>query len=289
MLELLYISKWGESINLANNNLFTLTNVDGMTTAATDISTIVIGGIDGDHINNIQAQPRGMVFDLRIKNGVNVEYAKREILSVVKLKQQCTLQWSQNNKTVTIKGVVDNVTMPRFNNEVTMQISLHCAEPFWEDLNEIISEISEIIPLHYFTNYENDMLFFVSDGIPFSAYDTSRTRIFYNFGDVSVGMIIEVIALGTVTNPIIYGQGGNFFGVGYGTRSLVMSEGDVLIINTRAGEKSVTLNGVSQLDKIKPRSTWLQLEAGENEFSVNSDDAATDNLVFTLEYKQRYI
>ena len=57
----------------------------------------------------------------------------------------------------------------------------------------------------------------------------------------------------------------------------------------KAGEKSVTLNGVSQLDKIKPRSTWLQLQAGENEFSIDSDDASTDNMIFTLAYKQRYI
>lgn len=289
MLKLLYVSKWNESLDLAHNDLFTLVNVDGLTTAATDISSIVIGGIDGDSINNIQAQPRGIIFDLRIKNGVNVESAKRAILNIIKLKQSCELQWTQNEKTLTIKGTVDTITMPRFNNEVTMQVSIHCGEPFWEDLNEILSEINEFIPLHYFTDYPNDMLYFVDEGIPFGEYDLSRTRTFNNTGDVAVGMTIEVIALDTVTNPIIYGQGGTFFGVGYGTRSLTMNEGDVLIINTRAGEKSVTLNGVSQLDKIKPRSTWLQLEAGENEFSIDSDESAVDNMIFTLEYKQRYI
>ena len=295
MMKLTFISQWGGTLDLVNNDLFTLTNVDGMTTAATDISSIVIGGIDGDHINNIQAQPRGIVFDLRIKNGVNVESAKRAVLSIVKLKQNCTLQWTQNNRTLTIQGVVDTVTMPRFSNEVTMQISIHCGEPFWEDLNEIISEISQIIGLHYFTSDPYGMLYFTPEGRPLSAYDISRTRIFNNSGDVAVGMTIEILAFDTVTNPIIYGQNGTFFGVGYGSKSLTMSAGDTLIINTKAGEKSVTLfengstDGVSQLDKVKPRSTWLQLQAGENEFSIDSDDASTDNMIFTLAYRQRYI
>ena len=289
MLKLLYVSKWGESLDLAHNDLFTLVNVDGLTTAATDISSIVIGGIDGDSINNIQAQPRGIIFDLRIKNGVNVEDAKRAVLSIVKLKQKCSLEWTQNNRTLVIKGTVETVTMPRFNNEVTMQISIHCGEPFWEDLNEILSEISQIVGLHYFTSDPYGMLYFTTEGIPLSAYDISRTRTFNNTGDVAVGMTIEILALGTVTNPIIYGQNGTFFGVGYGSKSLVMNEGDTLIINTKAGEKSVTLNGVSQLDKVKPRSTWLQLQAGENEFSIDSDEATTDNMIFTLAYKQRYI
>lgn len=288
-MELLYISKWGGTFNLTDNEYCWLTNVDGMTTAATDISAVVIGGIDGDQINNIQAQPRGIIFDLRVKQHVNVEEAKRAVLEIVKLKQSCKLQWTQNNRTLTIGGVVDAVTMPRFNNQVTMQISIHCAVPFWEDLNDILSEISEAIDLFYFTDEYDDMLYFPEAGIAFGEYDFSRTRTFYNAGDVSIGMTIEVLAVKTVTNPIIYDQNGNFFGVGYGSKTVTMYAGDVMIINTRKGEKSVTLNGVSQLDKIKPRSTWLQLDAGENEFSINSDDSDTDNMIFTLSYKQRYI
>lgn len=290
-MELLYISKWGGTLSLTNNDLFWLTNVDGMTEAATDISAIVIGGIDGDQINNIQAQPREIIFDLRIKSTVNVENAKRSILEIVKLKQPCILRWTQNGRTLTINGVVDSVQMPRFNNGVTMQISIHCAVPFWEDLDEIIAQINESKPLHYFTDIQGDMLYFPESGIPFSEYDTSRTRTFYNAGDVSVGMIIEVLAYTYVLNPIIYNQDGEFFGVGYGTgtKRLEMFEGDVLLINTKTGEKSVMLNGVSKLDRVKPQSTWLQFAAGENEFSVDSDDGSNENMMFTLSYRQRYI
>ena len=288
-MELLYISKWGGTLSLTNNNLFWLTNVDGMTAAATDISANIIGGIDGDIITNVQAQPRGIIFDLRIKSGVNVEDAKRAILNIIKLKQPCTLQWTQNNRVLAINGVVDSVQMPRFNNEVTMQISIHCAVPFWEDLDDIIAEINEAKPLHYFTDTVGDMLYFPDGGIVMSEFDTSRTRTFYNFGDVSVGMVIEILAYSYVKNPIIYNQDGEFFGVGYGSKPLEMFEGDILLINTKAGEKSVTLNGVNKLDRVKPQSTWLQMAAGENEFSIDSDNTDVSNMTFALSYRQRYI
>ena len=209
-----YISKWGERISLSNNEDFWLTNVDGLTWAGTDIASVIIGGVDGDSINNCQAQPRGIIMDFRIKTGVNVEDAKRNILKTIKLKQQGTLEWSQNNKILTIKGLVESVDFPRFNNAVTMQIALHCSQPFWEDIKEILTEISEYKNLHYFTETAGDMLYFVEEGMPFGEYDTSRTRTFVNAGDVAVGMQIEVIALSTVTNPIIYDQDGNFVGAG---------------------------------------------------------------------------
>lgn len=288
-MKLNYISKWGAKISLSNNDLFYLTNVDGMTAAATDIASIIIGGIDGDFINNVQAQPRGIIIDLRFKNGVNVEYATREILKTIKLKQTGTLEWTQNGKTKTIKGVVESVTMPRFENGVIMQIALHCGSPFWEDIADIVTEINQFIDLHYFTDDPFGQLYFTDEGQAFGLYDTSRTRTVENEGDVAVGMKIEVLALGTVTNPIIYDQNGNFFGVGYTEKPLVMQEGDTLIINTVAGNKYVELNGVNQLNKVKPRSTWLQLDAGKNEFAINSDDEGIDNMTFALSYRQRYI
>lgn len=291
MLKLDFVNKNGNLLPLVKNDYFDLIHVDGMTKAKTDISSLVIGGVDGDIINNIQAQPRGIVIDLRIKDYVNVEAAKRYILSTVKLKQKCALYWTQNGRELKIDAVVDAVDMPRFTKGVIIQISLHCPRAFWEDIADVISEISTEKDLHYFTTYFNDMLYFPEEGIPFGEFDTSRTRSFVNTGDVSVGMRIEIYAFKTVTNPIIYDQSGNFFGVGYGTgdKQVVMQSGDIIVIDTQVGQKSVTLNGVSVIDKLKPRSTWLQLEAGENEFAINSDDQEIDNVAFTLIYRQRYI
>lgn len=281
----------GEVLPLSSNQYFNLLNMDGQTTAQANISSLVVGGIDGDTVNNIQAQPRTITLDLRIKNGVNVEEAKRAILDIVKLKKNGTLQWTQNDRTVVITGKVESVDMPRWNNSVMMQISLHCEQPFWEDIENAIQQINEAINLHYFTTFPNDMLYFPVEGIPFGEYDMSRTREFNNKGDVAVGMDIEIVAYGNVTNPIMYNADGEFFGIGYGTGSkkVTMSVGDVIEISTHKGNKTVKLNGVSIINKIKPKSTWLQLEAGRNAFTINSEETATNNMTFNVIFKQRYI
>jgi hypothetical protein len=290
-MKLDYISARGNRLPLATNELFYLTHVDGMTTAATSISSSTLGGADGDVVNNVQANARPIVLDLRIKDGVNVEDAKRAVLQVVKIKQQGTLEWTQGERTVTISGIVESVEMPRWTNAVTMQISMYCSQPFWEDLDFVVRQISEAIDLHWFTDSAGGMLSFPEQGIPLGEYDTIRTKQFHNSGDVAVGLEISVVAFDTVTNPIIYDGNGNFFGVGYGdgAKRVQLQAGDNVIITTHKGQKNITLNGNSILAKLRPQSTWLQLEAGDNLFTINSEDDSLTNMAFSIIYKQRYV
>lgn len=277
---------------LVNNKYFYLVELGGQTEASTDISSVVIGGIDGDIPNNVQAQPRTIIFTLRINPSENVEEAKRAILKVIKLKQNGSLLWEQNERTVRIEGVVEAVEMPRWNNSVAMQITLHCSQPFWEDEENVIQEINESIGLHYFTDVQGDMLYFPESGIPLGEYDFLRLKDFQNNGDVDVGMEIEIIACDTVTNPVLTDAYGEFFGVGHGigSKKVTMQAGDIIRINTNKGKKSVVLNGTTNLlDKVKPQSTWLQLRAGDNQFSIDSDDESKTNMSFNLVFKQRYI
>lgn len=306
MLNLEYVSARGDVLPLANNPLFYISNVEGQTSAGTSLATATIGGVDGDTVNSVQATGRTIILDLRIKAGVDVEQAKREILRVVKLKQQGGLMWTQNGRIVKITGVVESVTMPRWTGTAIMQLTLHCEQPYWEDVDDVIQQISEAISLHYYTGGTSDMLYFPEDGIVLGEYDTTRVKSFYNAGDVDVGVEITITAHETVTNPIIYDQNGNFFGLGYVetytdvdadgnaisatiTNPLEMQAGDNVVITTHRGNKTVTLNGVNIFDKIKPQSTWLQLKTGDNAFSINSDDESVSNMSFSMKYKQRYI
>ena len=286
-----YISARGDRLPLATNELFDLVHVDGMTTAATSIASNTMGGADGDIINNVKANARPIVIDLRVKNGVNVEDAKRAVLRVVKIKQLGTLEWTQNERTVTISGVVETVDMPRWTNAVTLQIAMYCSQPYWEDLDFIVQQISEAIDLHYFTDSATGMLYFPVEGIPLGEYDTIRTKRFHNGGDVAVGLEISIVAFATVTNPIIYNENGDFLGVGYGdgAKRVQLTAGDNVVITTHKGNKDIKLNGKSILSKLRPQSTWLQLEAGDNLFTINSDDDSLTNMAFSLIYKQRYV
>ncbi len=124
-----YISARGDTLSLTGDKNYRLVNIDNQTSVDSNISSVVIGGTDGDTVNNIQAQPRTIILDLRII--ADVEATKRAILNVIKLKQNGIIRWEQENKIVEITGVVESIDMPRWSNAVTMQVSLHCEQPFW--------------------------------------------------------------------------------------------------------------------------------------------------------------
>lgn len=282
MMSLEYIDSRGQVLKLTNNPLFKLTNADGLTTVTADLATSTVPAMDGDIVNSIQAAPRSIILDLSIE-GPTVEAIKRAILKIIKPKQACTLRMEQEGRQLVIGGVVEQIDLPRFTSLAIMQITIHCAQPFWEDAAETATEISQEIPLHYFTEDEGEMLAFPEDGIPFSEYDANRTKAFDNDGDVEVGLTIFITALGDVTNPVIYNSKAQYIGV-----DLKMTAGDQVIITTGKGNKTVTLNGENRISALRRGSTWLQLPTGEEELTIDSDDGTEGNMYFTVSYRRRY-
>ena len=282
--ELKYIGVNGNVINLFQNKWFYLTHADGLTSVSSSIASSTTPGMDGDKINNIQTQPRGIVLDFEIRREVSVEDAKRYILRTIKPKQRGTLRLAQGDRVIEIENVVESIEMPRFGEGVTMQVSLYCSEPYWHDAENVLIEISRVIGKHYFTNYENDMLYFPASGIPLGVYDLNMTRTYTNDGDVDCGMIIHIIALGSVINPVIYKTDGSYIGV-----IDTMEKGDEIIVNTIRGSKAITKNGTNILSKIKSGSTFLQLAVGDNQLTIDSDGGTEGNVYFMLEFKRRFV
>lgn len=280
---LYYVGANGSQIDLFRNPYFDLTNVDGMTGVANDIAASTTPSMDGDKINNIQTQPRGIVLDLRIKDCVSVEEAKRYILRSVKPKQKGKLVLNQAGRELSISGVVEAISMPRFEQEIIMQVTLYCSNPYWQDVENVLLEISRILNMHYFTLDVGGLAFPV-EGVVMGEYDTNMTRTYTNDGDAECGMIITIVALADVLNPAIYKPDGSYIGV---NDSMVL--GDEIIINTNRGEKSITKNGVNILSKIKPGSTFLQLDTGDNELTINSDGDTEGNVYFMLSFKRRFV
>lgn len=284
MAEFSFINSRGDILDLSDNGMFWLTNIDGQTRAVSEISSMSNGFMDGDIVNNIKAAPRTIILDLTIKNEVSVELAKRSILQVIKPKQTGILKWNQEGRELQIEAHVESIEMPRWQQGIILQITLHCAQPFWEDVNNVQMEISDIIDTHYFTENKNDMLYFPEAGISFGYYDLARTRNIENLGDVAVGFVCEVIAYGEVINPVLLNSNGDFMRV-----NTTLSANDVLRIDTTRGKKSISKNGENIINLLDAGSKWLQLETGYNELTIDSADGAVNNMYFLITYKQRYV
>lgn len=280
--KLIYVAANGATLDLFNDEMFNLVAADGLTAAETTIATTTTPTVDGDTINNIQANPRPITFDLRVKNYVDVETCKRHVLNVIKIKQTGTLILTQGTGTderkITISGVIESINLPRFSNACTIQISMYCPNSFWADLNDVIVEISRIIAAHHFAIY-----FPINNPVVLGYIDRSMTKTYINDGDVDTGVIITIVATGSVTNPTIYNSRGEFIGV---VDSLVAN--DKIVINTNKGQKTITKNGVSIFNKIKSGSTFLQMQTGENVFTIDADTGDAF-MYFNITFKRRFV
>ena len=278
-----YIGANGNMLDLFDNPYADLVDAEGITENASDIATSTTPSMDGDKINNIVTQPRGIVLSMQIKDDVSVEDAKRYILRSIKPKQKGRLVLHQSGRDIQIAGVVESISMPRFGPGIIMQVSLYCNDPYWNDVENVLLEISRVLNMHYFPIDEGGLAF-PAEGIPFGEYDLNMTRTYTNDGDAECGMIITIIALADVVNPTIYKADGSFIGV---NDSMVV--GDEIIINTNRGEKSITKNGTNILSKIKPGSSFLQLDTGDNELTIDSDGDTEGNVYFMLAFKRRFV
>lgn len=278
-----YIGANGSMLDLWQNELFHLVDVDGLTSVTADVASSTTPSMDGDTVNLIQAQPRGIVLTLMFKQGVSVEVAKRHVLSIVKPKLKGVLRMVDENRATEIVGVVSAIAMPRFTNSVTMQITMHCSSPFWQDVENVLVELARVRDLHRFPIPSGGLAFPV-EGVPFGVYDVNMTQTYTNEGDVECGMVITIIAVDTVVNPILYRSDGTYIGV-----NDTLVAGDQVIIDTNKGQKSITKNGVSVFSKVREGSTFFQLEVGENQITIDSDDGTENNMYFTLAFKRRYV
>lgn len=284
MRKFIISSARGGSINLLDNDFFLISDFDGQTANANDISMTTTSGFDGGIVNSAQAQPRSMTLELLVKSGVNVEDAKRHISKVIKPYELVTITLYQNGRETAIQGTVERIAMPRYQQGVTFTVDFLCAQPFWEDAKEMMTLLTDVQNMHRFTLEQDGNMVFVEEGAPLGLFTVERQRSVFNDGDVQIGMTINIIAVGNVTNPIIYADDGTFIGV-----NTTMIPNDKITISTHKRNKTIYKNGVNILDTIMPNSTWLQMKTGMNTFNFNSDDDATDNCYFQILYKQRYV
>ena len=285
MSEFIIQNSLGIELDISNNDYFYLTELSNQTFFESSLYSTTNAGYDGSIINSLTVNPRTIAFDLRIKSGVEVEEAKRYILQHLKPKKEHTIVWNRNDKVLTIQGVFQGLSMPRWTNKVILQATFYCEVPFWADKENTLWEIDDIVNLHYFTTSTDDMLYFDDGGLVMGVYDLARTRTYENYGDVETGLEITIHALGTVVDPVMYlNSPDNYIGI-----NDTLEEGDIVVISTERGYQDIMKNGSSILSKIMQGSTFIQLELGTNTFSISSADGETDNVYFSISYKQKYI
>lgn len=290
-MKLSIINKNNEILDLLNNtNKFILFKAEALHGIETDISESESPYMDGSNIDIVKALPRGI--ELTFKLVGEVKDSINFFTKYIKSKQFVTLREIEDDKDIIIKGVATIPPYSRMLQDCELTLTIYCGQPYWEDINYVVEIISEKIDLLFFPINGQ---YFTSIGRPFGVIDTSLEKTFINKGDVSVGMLLSLVALGKVTKPRISCSSGEQNGW-YMQLNLTLQSNDEVKINTVKGNKYITINGSDSYNG-KPILSylefkgldWLQLETGANTFNVSTSGGATNsNVYFNINYKARY-
>lgn len=288
-MNLVLINRNGIELDLLRNrNRFILDQADGLHGIETDIGESDSPYMDGVNIESVKALPRGI--ELGFKLVGDVEEAINFFTSVVKSKQFVTLKEVSRKGEITVKGVATIPPYTRMLQSCRLTLSIYCGQPYWEDLVQMVAEISEAIGLLYFPV---EGQYFTANGRPFGVLGTDLEKTFVNDGDTDVGMLITINTYGEVKNPRISCSSGEQNGW-WMQLNATLEEEDEVKISTVRGNKYITINGMDTFngEPVTDLVTfngndWLQLEQGQNTFNLTAE-SGSKNLHYSIGYKRRF-
>lgn len=253
---------------------YQVVSVAGLNPPNAQITTSVIAGHDGSRFISSKLEERNVVITLQI-NG-DVERNRLFLYRYFKSKRWCKIYYSNESRNVYIEGYVETVETDLFEQNQQMQISIICPDPYFKDIQEIVTDISKSMARFEFPfAFGCDFLHMptiTDSAIEFSDIFNSRVCDIYNDGESDIGVIITITARDTVINPILYNMDTReYFGL-----KLTLEAGDKIVINTNQGEKSVTLerDGIitNQINNMTQGSSWFLLTVGSNMFTYDADE-----------------
>lgn len=278
MYQLIAENENGQRLEMTGNPAFDILNIEGTNPPPANINTIDLANLDGSVFNSSKVNQRNIVITLNLHDPI--EATRLMLYGFFRVKRYIKLYYRNTRRNVYTTGYVETFENNPFSILQQPIISIICPFPFWLANAQTSVRFSSSTPLFEFP------FAIPSSGIPFSTKAESA-QVTVDVGELETGGIIELIASGTVKNPVFYDLTTNqYFGV-----DVTMQQYDVITINTNAGEKSVSLlrSGVKTnlLSSRKSGSTWLQFGAGKNTFSFDAEEGAA-YLDCALSFTQKF-
>lgn len=288
-MDLIFENKNGQRLDLLNNRkYFKLIAAEGLHGIETDFSETESPYTDGAIIDNVRALPRGIALKFALCG--DVAASLDFFHAVVKSKQNGKLIKREGERETKIQGRVTVPPYTRMADRVAVELQLYCGQPYWEDVQELVGTISEIVDLLYFPEIGRG---FPEEGVPFGVLNIEKVQEIANDGDVSVGLTIVINALGEVKNPRISCSTGTQNGW-YMQINATLNADDEVVISTHRGNKSITINGGAYILGVPILSLleysgddWLQLETGSNIFNITTDNGSA-NVYFYIYFTRRW-
>lgn len=238
MIQITAVNEYNQQIQLTGNPAIKLTRVTGLTPAKASVNTSALATKDGSIFNSSHVQNRNIV--LTIYPAQNIEQTRVNLYQYFKTKHPIKLNIQTATRRVWIDGYIESMEGDLFDKAEKIQISIICPDPYFK------SETTTVV------NFEN------------------AAATINNTSDDETGAVVELTASGSVSDITITNT---TTGESFATNQ-PMTAGDKIILNTRRGEKSLTLvsGGVTTniINTMEQGSDWFSLIPGNNAFTCQA-------------------
>lgn len=267
----------GNQLTFEMGGPFTITEIQGLSPAEANINTTETPLLDGGKFNSSKVNMRTLNVAFAIEYGA--EYNRLTVYKVLRPKYPIRLSYTSDVRDVYIDGYVQNVEISHFEMKQIVTTTIICPFPFFMQAQTVINEISAVKPMFHFP--------FASTAEPqlvFGEIDPLANIQIDNNGSLPCGLIIEMYASAEVSNPKIFDYvTGDYIGINF-----TFQAGDVVTIDTRQGEKTITLlrNGVTSniFNSLMNGSTWLQLATNGGVYTYEVGSGIPQNLMVTINH-----
>ena len=268
MIEIKIKNNTGEVLNLSTSPNYTLYDVTGVTPLPVNINSSVNATSDGSTINSMRTDNRNIVLYVAIQG--DVERNRLNLYKYFPYKKQISIYCKTDTRNVYIEGYTELIDIKLFSNQQVAQISIICPQPYFKDINELITSFSQVESLFSFP------FSIPGTGTELSIIGNDIRKNIINTGEVDTGMIIELFAISEVVNPVIY----DVLNRTHIKLDFTMHSNDIIYINTYSGQKSITLlrDGVESniISYLTYTSNWLTLSQGDNVFTYDAERGASN-------------
>lgn len=262
-----------------NESNYQVIDVEGLAPPKAQLYTNAVANMDGEKFKSSKLDMRNLVLTIKI-NG-DVETNRINLYKYFGAGKWCKVYYKNGSRDVFIEGYVETINCPLFTINQQMQISIVCPTPYFKSVDIIYTDISVVIARFTFP------FSIAESGVIISQLIPNKVTTVMNDGEFETGFEIVMRALADkISTPTIYNvDTGEYLSV-----DVVLNKGDVLRVNTNKGSKSIIkiVDGVETniINYLANGSTWLQLDAGVNDFTYDVNNA--DRLEVIFEYHHQY-
>lgn len=241
---------------------FAIAEIEGIGTPKADINITSSVAVGGGFFNSSHVDPRNIV--LTISPRGDIEMNRQRLYQLFPVGGAIDFRFKTRYRDVVINGYVESIDGSFSGNPQTFTISIICPNPYWQDRNIHVVDITSAMG-------------FRNDGDIRNGVDI-RLRI----SDSLSGNAVQGL---TFTNYLT----GEHIGFTAG-----FIHGDEIVISTIAGQlraecRRANYGTINLLKYLSDGSTWLKMKFGENAFSFTTSNNTGQYVSGTISHTNQFL